>query len=106
MAAAWFNKLCRPCESTRHIGRHPTRRACSPAQPGTGHARRRDRPDRRQAAVPFGGSGAPSNVLLVTMGCGDACPYVPGLKLYWPLPDPKGESIESVRAIRTRFTGG
>jgi arsenate reductase (thioredoxin) len=39
--------------------------------------------------------------LLVTMGCGDACPYVPGLKkLDWPLPDPKGQSIESVRQIR------
>ena len=39
--------------------------------------------------------------LLVTMGCGDACPYVPGLKkLDWPLPDPKGQPIDSVRAIR------
>jgi arsenate reductase (thioredoxin) len=39
--------------------------------------------------------------LLVTMGCGDACPYVPGLKkLDWPLPDPKGQPIESVRQIR------
>lgn len=39
--------------------------------------------------------------LLITMGCGDACPYVPGLKrLDWPLPDPKGQPIESVRGIR------
>lgn len=39
--------------------------------------------------------------LLVTMGCGDACPYVPGLKRDdWPLPDPKGQSIERVREIR------
>jgi arsenate reductase len=39
--------------------------------------------------------------LLVTMGCGDACPYVPGLKkLDWPLPDPKGQPVESVRQIR------
>jgi arsenate reductase len=39
--------------------------------------------------------------VLVTMGCGDACPYVPGLKkLDWPFPDPKGKSIETVRAIR------
>ena len=35
------------------------------------------------------------------MGCGDACPYVPGLKkLDWPLQDPKGQPIESVRVIR------
>src|SRR5205085_162396 len=39
--------------------------------------------------------------LLVTMGCGDACPYVPGLEIIdWALPDPKGLSVEEVRAIR------
>lgn len=39
--------------------------------------------------------------LLVTMGCGDACPHVPGLRRAdWPLRDPKAQSIETVRAIR------
>jgi arsenate reductase len=39
--------------------------------------------------------------LLVTMGCGDACPALPGLRRDdWPLPDPKGQSIERVREIR------
>jgi arsenate reductase len=39
--------------------------------------------------------------LLVTMGCGDACPYVPGLKTEdWPLDDPKGQPVERVREIR------
>lgn len=39
--------------------------------------------------------------LLVTMGCGDACPVVPGLRVIdWPLPDPKGRPLEEVRAIR------
>jgi arsenate reductase len=39
--------------------------------------------------------------LLITMGCGDECPYVPGLRRDdWPLPDPKGRSVEEVRAIR------
>ena len=39
--------------------------------------------------------------LLVTMGCGEACPYVPGLRREdWPLPDPKGCPLEEVRAIR------
>jgi arsenate reductase len=39
--------------------------------------------------------------LLITMGCGDACPAVPGLQRDdWPLPDPKGQPIERVRAIR------
>ena len=39
--------------------------------------------------------------LLVTMGCGEACPLVPGLaREDWPLDDPKGQPIERVRAIR------
>ena len=39
--------------------------------------------------------------LLVTMGCGEACPFVPGLRREdWPLDDPKGQSLERVRAIR------
>jgi arsenate reductase len=38
---------------------------------------------------------------LVTMGCGDECPYVPGLmRDDWPLPDPKGQPVERVREIR------
>lgn len=39
--------------------------------------------------------------LLVTMGCGDKCPFVPGLNVEdWPLPDPKGKPLEEVRQIR------
>ena len=39
--------------------------------------------------------------MLVTMGCGDECPYVPGTQHEdWPLEDPKGKPIEQVRAIR------
>ena len=38
--------------------------------------------------------------ILITMGCGDDCPYVPGLRRDdWPLPDPKDQSIDSVRQI-------
>jgi len=38
---------------------------------------------------------------LVTMGCGDKCPYVPGLEILdWPLEDPKGKPVERVREIR------
>jgi arsenate reductase len=44
---------------------------------------------------------AKTAALLVTMGCGDACPYVPGLRhLDWPLEDPKGKPMSRVRAIR------
>ena len=39
--------------------------------------------------------------LLITMGCGEACPHVPGLRRDdWPLEDPKGKPIERVRQIR------
>lgn len=39
--------------------------------------------------------------LLITMGCGDKCPYVPGLQIEdWPLEDPKGQPLSRVRAIR------
>ncbi len=39
--------------------------------------------------------------LLITMGCGDDCPYVPGLRRDdWPLPDPKGQGLDSVRKTR------
>ena len=44
--------------------------------------------------------------LLITMGCGDECPYVPGLaRDDWPLADPKGRPIEEVRAIREEIRG-
>ena len=36
----------------------------------------------------------------VTMGCGDACPYVPAAVEDWDIPDPAGRPIEDVRAIR------
>lgn len=39
--------------------------------------------------------------LLVTMGCGESCPVVPGVyRQDWALPDPKGQPIDRVRAIR------
>ena len=39
--------------------------------------------------------------VLITMGCGDECPYVPGAKRDdWPIEDPKAQPLERVRAIR------
>jgi arsenate reductase len=44
---------------------------------------------------------AASAQVLVTMGCGEACPVVPGLKRDdWPIDDPKGRPLEEVRGIR------
>ena len=42
--------------------------------------------------------------LLITMGCGDKCPYVPGLRRDdWLLRDPKGQPVDEVRKIRNEI---
>lgn len=39
--------------------------------------------------------------IVVTMGCGDECPYIPGTRyIDWDLPDPKGRPLDDVRATR------
>ncbi len=44
---------------------------------------------------------AQTATLLITMGCGESCPLIPGLERQdWPLADPKGQSVETVREIR------
>jgi arsenate reductase len=44
--------------------------------------------------------------MLVTMGCGEACPVVPGLRREdWPLEDPKGKPMDRVREIRDEVRG-
>ena len=64
-------------------------------------ARGRHRPRARAPAPLDRRARARACDLLVTMGCGEACPAVPGLRREdWPLEDPKGKSIERVRAIR------
>lgn len=42
--------------------------------------------------------------VVITMGCGDACPFFPGRRyLDWDLPDPAGRGVEAVRPIRDRI---
>ncbi|MEY3690782.1 MAG: hypothetical protein RJB57_437 [Actinomycetota bacterium] len=44
--------------------------------------------------------------VVVTMGCGDTCPYVPGKRYVdWPLDDPKGRPVGEVRRIRDEIRG-
>ena len=44
--------------------------------------------------------------VVVTMGCGDECPHVPGKRyIDWELPDPKGRQIDDVRVIRDEIAG-
>jgi arsenate reductase len=108
MAAAWFNKMC---------DRTKARAISAGTQPGE-HVHPEVVQVMREEGIDLTGVKpqflsaelAQQATLLVTMGCGDACPYVPGLqKLDWPLSDPKGQSIEIVRTIRdeirARVTG-
>ena len=99
MAAAWFNALA---DETR------ARAISAGTQPGTKvhpevlAAMKEVDIDLSNAQPQFLSEDlARTASLLVTMGCGDACPVIPGLQRDdWPLEDPKGKSVERVREIR------
>ena len=108
MAAAWFNALANP-QIARAIS--------AGTEPGP-----RVHPEVLEAMKEVGidlskvqptlltHNLAASSSLLITMGCGEKCPVVPGLRRDdWPLEDPKGKSMEVVRGIRddvrTRIEG-
>ena len=56
---------------------------------------------RRETPKPLARELAEWADVVVTMGCGDACPYIPGKRyLDWDLEDPKGQSLDAVRATR------
>jgi arsenate reductase len=99
MAAAWFNRLADPAKA---------RAVSAGTNPGT-----KVHPEVMEAMKESGVdlSGARPQLLtteltrgasmLITMGCGEACPVVPGVRRDdWPLEDPKGKPVELVRAIR------
>jgi arsenate reductase (thioredoxin) len=99
MAAAWFNALA---DNDR------ARAISAGTEPGT-----RVHPEVLRAMQEVGielEGVAPQKLtdalaqtasILVTMGCAEACPVVPGLRrMDWPLEDPKGRPIERVREIR------
>lgn len=99
MAAAWFDALVDPTKA---------RAVSAGTEPGT-----RVHPEvlaaMREVGIDLSGVApqklteelAATASILVTMGCGEACPAVPGLRpIDWPLEDPKGKPIERVREIR------
>jgi arsenate reductase (thioredoxin) len=50
------------------------------------------------------GSAVRDADVVITMGCGDACPFYPGKRYEdWPLEDPAGKGIEDVRRIRDQI---
>lgn len=99
MAAAFFNSLADPARARAlSAGTRPASRV----HPEVVEAMREVGIDLAGASPqPLTRELAEGAELLVTMGCEEECPVVPGLRRDdWPLPDPKGRSIEQVRAIR------
>ena len=99
MAAAFFNQLADPAKARAvSAGTNP-----GPAvHPEVVAAMREVEIDLSGAATTkLTTSLAETASMLVTMGCGDECPYVPGVtRDDWPLDDPKGRPIDAVRGIR------
>jgi arsenate reductase len=104
MAAAWLRQLASP-EKARAVS--------AGTQPGT-HVHPVVLEAMREVGVDLS-TAVPQKLtdalargasLLVTMGCGEACPVVPGLRREdWPLEDPKGKPMERVREIRDEIRG-
>ncbi len=99
MAAAFFHRLADPARATAvsagttpGSGVHPEVAA---AMGETGIDLSDARPTLLTPALAAGAR------LLVTMGCGEACPYIPGAEIQdWELEDPKGKPLARVREIR------
>lgn len=99
MAAAFFNKLADPDEAQAvSAGTQPA----ATVHPVVVEVMREvgidlsaARPQKLTADLASGAE------MLITMGCGEECPYVPGVEREdWPLADPKGRDIAEVRSIR------
>ena len=99
MAAAWFNRVANPAKALAiSAGTQPADEVhpvVVEAMKEKGIDLSKAEPQKLTTELARGAA------FLVTMGCGESCPYVPGVPvLDWPLQDPKGQGIESVRAIR------
>lgn len=99
MAAAWFNQLADPALA------HAVSAGTEPGaqvHPEVLEAMREVGIDLSDAKPRYlDDELARDAAMLVTMGCGEKCPVVPGARRDdWPLEDPKGKPIERVREIR------
>jgi len=99
MAAAWFNRLADPAKARAiSAGTDPGSRV----HPEVIDAMNEVGVDLSKAVTTrLTTEVAQQAQMLITMGCGDQCPVVPGVRRDdWPLEDPKGKPIAHVRAIR------
>jgi arsenate reductase len=99
MAAAWFNELVDPAKAKGiSAGTEPGTRVHPEVVTAMGEVGINLTDGKPQF---LSDDLAKTSSLLITMGCGEACPHIPGLKRDdWPLEDPKGKSVERVREIR------
>ncbi len=102
MSAAFFNLLADPARAQAvSAGTHPSSRVHPEVVAVMG-----ERGVDLTTAVPrlLTAELAASAQWLITMGCGEECPVVPGLNREdWPFPDPRGESEERVRVLRDQI---
>lgn len=99
MAAAFFNQLADPASAVAvSAGTEPGERVhpeVAAVMSEAGLDLSSARPQRLTEELAAGAAW------LITMGCGDKCPVVPGVRRDdWPLQDPKGQPVERVREIR------
>ncbi len=104
MSAAFFNQLADPAQARAISAGTQPAPAVHPvvvdAMREVGIDLSSARPQKLTAEL------AATAEVLITMGCGEECPYVPGLaREDWPLPDPKGKDIETVRVVRDDIAG-
>lgn len=99
IAAAFFNALADPARARAvSAGTQPAERVHPEVVAAMKEAGLDLSAAKPQKLTPELAAGAR---LLVTMGCGESCPVIPGVPVEdWPLADPRGRSIEAVRTIR------
>lgn len=98
MAAGWARHLAGDAVEVRSAGSAPAQ-AVNPAAVQAMAEVGIDISDQRPR--PLTPDDAEASTVIVTMGCGDACPYFPGKRYEdWKLDDPAGLGIEAVRSIR------
>ncbi len=98
MAAGWLRHLAGDAVEVRSAGSEPADRI-NPAAVEVMREVGIDITGRRPRILEY--DTVESSDVIVTMGCGDACPYFPGKRYEdWKLDDPAGQGIEAVRPIR------
>ena len=105
MSQALFERAAGGRHEARSAGTTPAERVHPEVVEVDARARHRPRRTACRSSSPT--SCAEWADVVVTMGCGDECPYIPGKRyIDWDLPDPKGRPLDEVRATRDEILFG